>query len=413
MDVFQFLTDSNPRNTAITADNLLSNANVDVLQQEETQVVANTRIFSPVLTKRKKSTNFTQKKMVYELDKFYDVSKLYCCDSGCIYNFTKESVTKIREEIHSKDRHAKNAHIKSMMRNDDNGIKRFYADGIKICQVCFILVTGVSKKLIYSKKIGPVIRVNDAEVQTEILKFLKHLESTNNYMPDKQEVHVSYPTRKECYKVYRESRIGDDEANIGSYPYFLRVWKKFMPQLKLRKVIRFAKCSYCVSQSEEIDNNRNPTTTARLRKELNDHIHAQSKDRAMYANIKNIAKSSRNSTLSISIDGSDMSCYGLPYFNQKTKETEKGFKIPIKLTGVIVHGHGHIVYTFPTNIPTGANLTIDCLHRTLDFMQKRYAEYEGNALPRVLFIQVIFDFIDFIRWIIVGERIKISLCWDI
>ena len=166
-----------------------------------------------------------------------------------------------------------------------------------------MFVTGVSKNLIYSKRVGPVMRIGDAKVQTEILKYLKHLESTNNYMPDKQEVHVSYPTRKECYKVYRESRIGDDDANIGSYAYFLRVWKKFMPQLKLRKVIRFAKCSYCVSQSEEIDNNRNPTTTAKLRKELNDHIFAQSKDRVLYGVIKDCAKSSRNSSLSITIDG--------------------------------------------------------------------------------------------------------------
>jgi hypothetical protein len=124
--------------------------------------------------------------------------------------------------------------------------------------------------------------------------------------------------------------------------------------------------------------------------------------------IKNSAKSKRNASLSIAIDGSDMSCYGLPYFNQKTKETEKGFKIPIKLTGVIIHGWGHMVFTFPCNIPTGANSTIDCLHKTLEFMQKRYAEYENNAMPRVLFIQVIFDFLS-IRWIIVGEKTRISL----
>ena len=83
-----------------------------------------------------------------------------------------------------------------------------------------------------------------------------------------------------------------------------------------------------------------------------------------------------------------MSCYGLPYFHVKTKDSNKGYKLPIKLTGVKVHGWGHCVFTFGCNIPTGANATIECLHKTLEEMKVRYAEVEDSELPDVLFIQV-------------------------
>ena len=61
-------------------------------------------------------------------------------------------------------------------------------------------------------------------------------------------------------------------------------------------------------------------------------------DRGVYASIIFKAEKNRLQCLSITIDGSDMACFGLPYFCSKTKETDKGYKIPIKLTGVKVHG---------------------------------------------------------------------------
>ena len=98
---------------------------------------------------------------------------------------------------------------------------------------------------------------------------------------------------------------------------------------------------------EELKNNTNKGAKEKLEKELKEHIQQQYADRNIYALTKSKASKFRNSCLSIAIDGSDMFCYGLPYFCTKTKETDKGFKIPIKLTGVIVHGWGYSIYTFP------------------------------------------------------------------
>ena len=159
--------------------------------------------------------------------------------------------------------------------------------------------------------------------------------------------------------------------------------------------MRFAQCTFCITKQEEINDNTNKLAKNRLQNELKEHVEQQYADRNIYAGIKSKAQKYRTTCLSIAIDGSDMASYGLPYYYKKTKSTDKGFKIPIKLTGVIIHGWGHSIYTFPCNIPTGANLTIECIHRTIVCMKERYASIENSPLPDVLFIQVISHFIDY------------------
>ena len=85
--------------------------------------------------------------------------------------------------------------------------------------------------------------------------------------------------------------------------------------------------------------------------------------------------------LSIIIDGSDMACYGFPYFYQKSKSSTVGYKIQIKLVGVIVHGIRTFVYLIHKHWPSDPNLTIELLHRTLNKIGK-------HNLPPILYLQV-------------------------
>ena len=116
---------------------------------------------------------------------------------------------------------------------------------------------------------------------------------------------------------------------------------------------------------------------------LKEHINLIYKERSSYKNKTLIAKNDPNSAISIIIDGSDMSCYGLPYFCDKSKSTQIGHKIPIKLVGVIVHGIGSYIYLIHKNWPSDPNLTIEILHRTFIKLGK-------EKIPKILYLQVIF-----------------------
>ena len=87
--------------------------------------------------------------------------------------------------------------------------------------------------------------------------------------------------------------------------------------------------------------------------------------------------------MSIIIDGSDMATYGLPYFCRVSKDTTTGYKMLMKLIGVIVHGVGVYVFLVHKNWAADPNLTIEIIHQVLCYNKPIKAKH--------LFIQVILN----------------------
>ena len=74
-------------------------------------------------------------------------------------------------------------------------------------------------------------------------------------------------------------------------------------------------------------------------------------------------------------------------FYQKDKSIDKGFKIPNKLVGGIVHGIGTYIFTIPCNLPTDPNNIINCLHLILTNLYYNFKNNNYNW-PRNMFLQV-------------------------
>lgn len=64
-------------------------------------------------------------------------------------------------------------------------------------------------------------------------------------------------------------------------------------------------------------------------------------------------------SLSLIVDGAEMSRYSLPYSCVSDKETSEGWKIPIRLYGAILHGEFSSGFIFPAFLPGGTNVTIE------------------------------------------------------
>jgi hypothetical protein len=67
--------------------------------------------------------------------------------------------------------------------------------------------------------------------------------------------------------------------------------------------------------------------------------------------------------LSMVVDGSEFSKYGLPYFCVQDKETTDGWKVPTRMYGSILHGEFASAYLYPAHLPGGSNVTIEVIHR--------------------------------------------------
>ena len=57
--------------------------------------------------------------------------------------------------------------------------------------------------------------------------------------------------------------------------------------------------------------------------------------------------------MSATIDGSDNGEYGFPYWADKTKGTQKGYKVKTKLYSMLVHNIGVYTYVFNAHLPGG------------------------------------------------------------
>ena len=94
------------------------------------------------------------------------------------------------------------------------------------------------------------------------------------------------------------------------------------------------------------------------------HLRVVREDRYNYECRIYQAKEYPTFVMDIVIDGSDNGQYGFPYFAEKTKETDKGWKLKTKLYAALVHGWGVCCYCFNAHYPGGTNVTGNVLHHT-------------------------------------------------
>lgn len=84
-------------------------------------------------------------------------------------------------------------------------------------------------------------------------------------------------------------------------------------------------------------------------------------------------------SLSMVVDGADMSRYSLPYFCVTDKESAEGWKIPTWLYGALVHGEFAAAYVYPAWLSGGTNVTIEVIDRALS----SYIDgSKQNGIPR-------------------------------
>lgn len=323
-----------------------------------------------------------------------------CCKLRCVSKFSLEDIQNYRIDCRSHIGFELNKFIKSkIVRRDytlNSKCNKYFVNHLQVCQRCFITCYGVSRSILYSN-MTPKTLTRFKPCENEIVLFLQDLGKMNQYMPDKNEIHLSYYSKKLVYHYFLQSYDSKsykkpNEKEI-SYSYFIRVWKKFLPNIKLRKFMRFAKCSTCTKLKELLSSTLDVNKRSIIKKKLYVHAIKNLQDRDVYETNKRLAVEFPERYISIGMDGADFQKYGLPYFKEKDKQSDNGYKIPINTIGVRVHGQGDYVFTLPMNLPSDSNSIIHCLHKTLIKLKERYNNIHKNGKkiewPSVLFVQVI------------------------
>jgi hypothetical protein len=227
--------------------------------------------------------------------------------------------------------------------------------------------------------------------QEHISSWLHEQKKFYDIQPDRDYVIIPVAFKKRVYDMYLKDlneqvslREGLQKWQTVSKAMFYRVWKRDVKGLRCSKFHRFMICDTCCTINQKlIKQALTVEERAKWQKMKDVHLWEVRNDRALYECRILEAIRMRSAVLSITIDGSDNSKYGIPYFPVKTHDSQKGHKIITKLYGAIVHGRWAGAYLYTGNMPGGTNVTVEILHRVLSALKR-----EDGHLPRKMYLQL-------------------------
>lgn len=107
-----------------------------------------------------------------------------------------------------------------------------------------------------------------------------------------------------------------DEVPYCHYSSFVGVWRASSKTIKIRKYLRFAKCSECVRFREERAETRGDNARAELNARVRKHHLEVKAEREAYYQRRQLARQSPSRYLSMIIDGADQSRFHLPHLKE-------------------------------------------------------------------------------------------------
>lgn len=153
---------------------------------------------------------------------------------------------------------------------------------------------------------------------------------------------------------------------------FREMWKREYGYVKCsRPKGTFKVCETCARITMNMKNSKDTDEYMRMKKTRQHHLDMQRAQRRCYYENKVEGMASPEDVLSLIQDGMDQAKSNLPLLQRRSKNDSVQL-MKQKVVGVIAHGHGHYIYVAQPPVVGNANLTIECLWRTILKLQERY-----------------------------------------
>jgi hypothetical protein len=245
-------------------------------------------------------------------------------------------------------------------------------DMTRVCAQFFAFITGKSNNFLYQPKQGGATMTLDISKnvaratpkEDAIVLYMLDLRQYYQLSPDNEMVFLPFPRRKFVWQLYMDDCAVDAQCKKE---YFLQVWRTnpLTSHIKLRKHLRFALCDECIQFRELTLLDQTAVERAALKTaQVAHHIFVKC-ERQLYYIRRARGSDPAVSAMSMIVDAADQSDYALPYFYNATHSSQKCFRVPTHLMGVLVHGEAVHAYTYYENFKQGNNVTIEAIHEAL------------------------------------------------
>lgn len=295
-----------------------------------------------------------------------------------------------REELKRTVTSLYNPETRTMRFNGKSVCSNFLAKAFGVSKTLQCSIKGTLRaRASPSIKALPRCRKLNNSMKNSIIIFLESLSANvAQSMPDKNEQILPAFQKNSVYDLYVQTFDELDEHGNRRRPatksYFLRVWSRYVPTVKVRKTQRFTKCSECEFLRDQLQAcGLNESRALPLRQRQKEHYNVIEAERREYRKKSEQSEREPNLYCSLIIDGADQSAFGLPHFTVSTKG-DKGEKIKVKLIGALEHGKARKLSLFlmTDEFETGGNHIIETIHRVLQ------EKHSSQPLPPVLYMQL-------------------------
>jgi len=186
--------------------------------------------------------------------------------------------------------------------------------------------------------------VNRTKKSVSVASWFSAYKVHLDVMPDTGMYLTNVPQKK----MVRENYLEDCKAWPTLYTScgrtcFYHTWKSCFPEVKCRKQMRFAKCTFCVDRrSEAQDVTRTATDKADSKDRLKQHLPwAVTREQGLFHSKIAEHVLDPKSCVCISLDGTDQFIDGFPHFWEKTKADSKGKRFKFHTEIAVLHGQEH------------------------------------------------------------------------
>jgi len=204
-----------------------------------------------------------------------------------------------------------------------------------------------------------------------------------NQMSDTEKIELACGTKAQVYAKYcvHIEGIVDMDAPLSA-SWFYRLWALYLPFISTPHRNRFTKCDICILFKERLEKVEEHAVRVKWVEEFDEHLEHQMLERKQYYKNRDHARQHPKECISIIIDGMGSFINNLPFYAFRKPKSMFGQECyDLHVMGVLVHGHQPRVFIHDGRVPTGPNLALECLWRTIN-------ELEVDKLPPRLYLQL-------------------------
>ena len=269
-----------------------------------------------------------------------------------------------------------------------------------LCQRCFSLAMGLSQRDLQrkSKKVSEKVLQHvraGASPQGRLTTdgadarlYLKTLRDGGNFSPLTGSVHLGPWPKKEYWRQYKVKY-----PDGVSLKYFLLLWRNLFPEMKVLKEQRMCPCPVCGSLKDKIaqTDKKDKAKLDKYEMELKAHCDDAHEERCAYHETRKYARENAKYVRTSVLSCRELLCIIIDWMAQRRTHLPhlvhyvSADLLPTRVCGAIAHGQWQEEFFYISSEWSGeANLTINCLLRTIDYLAK------GNwkNLPPKLHVQM-------------------------